>query len=287
MYLKNDKIVATLGTLILRSYQTGDTKQFVLDPTAVTGWTDGSNVRRNTTQRLNSHGDFPEKAEMSARLISFSGTAVASSIVKLQEMRDLLVGTLADGSYGSLKVETVAGTRYATVGLEGATSWVQQSDLFATWKIDFYAPDPFIYGEDRTVSLGASQATSGGGLKYILTYPLNYNTDQSLNRGDVLTNKGNAEAWPIIKVTGDYADGFTIMDNNDHKVTYEGQVSYQTPVTIDMGRGVALQGGIDKSTLLLDRDWFSVAPGEILRPSFEPLSSGTGFCDIIIRDTWI
>jgi len=287
MYLKNDKIVATIGDLVMRSYKNEYTMQFILDPTAVVGWTDGTNIRRDATPRLNSHGDFPEKAEMSARLISFSGTAVATSIVKLQQMRDLLVGTLADGSYDTLKVETVAGTRFSTVGLEGSTSWVQQSDLFATWKIDFYAPDPFIYGEARTINLGSSQATSGGGLKYILTYPLNYNTDQSLNRGDTLTNAGNAVSWPTVKVTGDYPDGFTIMDNNDHRVTYEGQVSYQTPVTIDMGRGVALQGGIDKSTQLLERDWFSVAPGEILRPSFEPLSTGTGFCDIIIRDTWI
>lgn len=287
MYLKNDQISATIAGLTMRSYKAGYTKEYILDPTAVTGWTDGTNVRRDATVRMNAHGDFPEKAKMSARLISFSGTAVATTSTKLQEMRDVFVGLLADGSYDTLAVTAKGTTRYATVGLEGSTSWIQQADTFASFKIDFYAPDPFIYGPERVTNIGSSQATSGGGLSYILTYPLNYRTDQSLNAGDVVYNKGNVDAWPVFKISGSYPEGFTIADNQDHFVTYEGAVTPSAPVTIDMGRGVALQGGIDRSTLLSRREWFSVSSKETIRPTFEPLKSGTGWCDIIVRDTWI
>lgn len=287
MYLKNEKISATIAGVTMRSYKAGYTKEYILDPTAVTGWTDGTNVKRDATPRLNAHGDFSEKGKMSARLISFSGTAVATSTTKLQEMRDVFTGILSDGSYDTLAVTNNSGTRYVTVGLENSVSWVQQADTFASFKIDFYAPDPFIYGPEKVTNIGSSQATSGGGLSYILTYPLNYRTDQSLNAGDTISNKGNAEAWPVFKITGTYTDGFTLSDNQDHYVTYDGMVTPQAPVTIDMGRGVALQGGIDRSTLLSRREWFSVSPKEIIRPQFEPINAGTGWCDIIVRDTWI
>lgn len=288
MYLKNDQISATIAGVTMRSYKAGYTKEYILDPTAVSGWTDTANIKRDTTSRMNAHGEFTEKGYMSARLISFSGTAVATTILKLQEMRDTFTGILSDGSYDQLAVTTKGGeTRYSTVGLEGSTSWVQQSDTSASFKINFYAPDPFIYGPEKRIHLGSSMLTSGGGLEYILTYPLNYRTDQTLNAGDTMVNNGNAVAWPVFKISGTYTDGFTLSDNRDHYVTYLGQVTPQTPVTIDMGRGVALQGGIDRSTLLSQRQWFNVPPKTTIRPDFEPLKAGTGWCDIIIKDTWI
>lgn len=288
MYLKDDQIVAVISGVTMRSYKAGYTKEFILDPTAVSGWTDTTNIKRDTTSRMNAHGEFTEKAFWSARLISFSGTAVATTIPKLQEMRDTFTGILSDGGYGKLSVTTKGGeTRYSTVGLEGNTSWIQQSDTSASWKINFYAPDPFIYGPEKKIHLGSSQLTSKGGLEYILTYPLNYRTNQELNAGDTMINNGNAYAWPSFTISGTYTEGFTISDNKDHYVTYLGQVTPQTPVTIDMGRGVALQGGIDRSTLLSQRQWFGVPPKKTIAPIFEPLKAGTGWCDIIIRDTWI
>lgn len=286
MYLKDDKIIATIGPLTMRSSKVPSrSSNFVLDPTAVTGWTDGSNVRRSATPRPISHGDFPEKATLSARVISFSGTAVAATTQELQVMRDMFTGVLADGSYGELSVETSSGLRFATVGLEGTPSWVQQTDNVASWKIDFYAPDPRLYSAPNKITIGSASST--GGLRYPLQYPLRYGSDVGTVAASTITNLGNVEAWPIFVVTGDYFSGFEITDNLNRKVIYTGTVTMQAPVTIDMGRGAATQSGQDRSTLLTRRDWFSVAPNEVLRPGFTPAQSGNGWCDIIIRDTWI
>lgn len=287
MYLKTDRITATIGNIVMRSHKQNTAKEFHLDPTAVSGWLDGPNTRRNATPRMGVNGDFSEKATMASRLITFSGVATAATIQGLQEMRDEFVGTLGDGSYTTLKVETAVGVRFATVGLEGSTSWVRLGDTSALWKISFYAPDSYIYGEERKIVVGSSALSSASGIKYILTYPLNYNTDPAKNLAGVITNKGNVDAWPIFKITGDYYEGFTLSDNQDHRVTYRGVVTSSSPVTIDMGTGVALQNGVDKTTLITERGWFSVSPSEILRPSFEPLKAGSGWCDIIIKDTWI
>jgi len=287
MFLKNDKIVARVGNTVFRSWkQAGVAEQFVLDPTAVLGWTDGTAARRPASQRPVSAGDFYEKHTMGARVISFTGTAVASSRAGLQKLRDELVGLLADGEYQTLSVETSADKRYSIVGLEGTTSFTQMTDTAAIWKIDMFAPDPYIYGEMKTESIGSSNFVAGG-LTYILTYPLNYNVDQNRVVSSTITNNGNVDAWPLFRVTGNYTGGFSITDGYDGVITYQGPVTMQSPVTIDMGAGSAIQNGVDKSVLLTSRKWWSVSPGEVVRPRFIPIQSGVGWCDIIIRDTWI
>lgn len=287
MYLKDDFIVAKLGTVTMRSSKvSGMVNQFILDPEAVTGWTDGTNTRRSSVARPTSHGDFVETATASARLISFTGTAVASTAANLQVMRDQFIGVLSSGQYRDLSVETSSGIRYASVGIEGTPAWVQQTDTFASFRIELYAPDPRIYGASRTITVGAIDDI--GGLIYPLSYPLvylplGYDTPPAAT----VKNHGNSEMWPIFKVTGDYPSGFTLFDNKGNQIIYSGDVSMSAPVIIDNAKGTATQSGADKSTLLTRRDWFSIKPGETIKPDYKPAQSGRGWCDIIVRDTWI
>lgn len=285
MYLKTDKIIAQIGSLTMRSSRSGVGNDFILDPTAVLGWTDGTLARRPKTERVTSHGDFSDTGTMAAREISFSGTAVAKSVGDLHAMRDLFTGVLADGSYGTLSVENNAGKRYATVGLEGTSSWVQMTDTVAVWKINFYAPDPRVYGARRTTTVKAF--SNRGGLTYPLQYPINYNIDPEAAQSVVVENRGNSRAWPIVVVTGDYFSGFEFKDNFGRGVIWNGSVSLSSPVTVDMAAGTAIQAGVDKSYLFTKRNWSFVDPGKQMVPDFIPLQSGSGWCDIIIRDTWI
>lgn len=287
MYLLSDKIVVTIKNTVFRSYRLPEiTGQFVLDPTAITGWSDGTATRRDATRRAASSGDFSEPATMSSRLVTLSGTAVAGSSAELQSMRDEFIGLLSDGSYHEISVETSVGTRYATFGLEGTPSWIQMLDNVAVFKIDLYAPDAHIYGVERVLNIGNSSATAGGGLTYQIQYPLYYFADPN-NVTQSVRNDGNSDAWPVFRITGDYTDGFSLFDNVNSVVTYSGPVSMFAPVEIDMGRGTAIQNGVDKTVNVSQRQWFSISPGQTMRPSFIPLISGSGWCDILIRDTWI
>lgn len=286
MYLKNDKIVVTIKNTVFRSSRVGPVGQYILDPTAMLGWTDGTAARRDNTTRPVSSGDFTEPYTFSSRLITLSGSAIAKSAVDLHIMRDKLVGLFQEGEYVDMSVETLSGIRYAMVGLEGTVSWTQQLDTVAVWKMDLYAPDPFIYGVERTISLGSTTA-AGGGLKYILQYPLNYNALNTDLRDSSVTNRGNAKAWPKFKISGDYYSGFVLTDGRDKKITYNGMVSRSAPVIIDAGKGTATQNGVDRTVYISDREWFSIAPGEIIRPEFLPIQAASGYCDIIVRDTFI
>lgn len=285
MFLKNDKIVATIKDVTMRSFKVaGLNNQYVLDPTAVVGWTDGTAARRSATPRPTSHGDFSDTATMSARVVSFTGTAIAGSPGELQDLRDRLIGALADGKYTTLSVETQAGIRYATVGLEGTPAWTRLTDTAASFKIDMYSPTPYIYGAEKKTLAGA--ASVQGGLAFPLAYPINYNII-GVDTTQVIQNLGNAPAYPQFVVTGDYFSGFSISDTLGNTVKYDGMVTFSSPVTIDMARGVALQNNVDKTTLVSRRDWFAIPAKSTIQPTFVPTQNGSGWCDIIYRDTWI
>lgn len=258
--------------------------QYVLDADAITGWLDGPGIRRDATPRLAVDGDFFEPAYKSGRLVSITGTAVATNSAQLQVMRDEFIGIMSDGSYQWMAVTTENVRRYSLVGLEGKPSWVLLSSNVASFKVDLYAPDPRIYGELQTVNI--SQAGNSGNLTFPLDYLLNYNRADN----DVIasvTNNGNTRAYPLFRVTGNFNEGFTVTDNINGRVTFGGVVTMQAPVEIDMATATATQNGVDKSTLLTVRDWFWVKPGETMTPTFIPTKDGTGWCDIIVRDTWI
>ena len=258
----------------------------MLDPTALTGWDDGASSRRNATVRPVSSGDFVEPYTFAARLITISGTAVANSRQELQQMRDRFTGLMTEDEYTEISVETLAGVRYATVGLEGKPEWVQQLDTVAIFRLQLYSPDPYIYGYERTIHLN-STIDAGGGLTYPLVYPMNYNATNVANPDMVVVNRGNVPAWPKFKVTGDYFSGFTITNGLDKKITFTGPVSMQSTVLIDNAKGTVIQNGIDKSYLLTDRDWFSIRPDEGVVPEFKPIQNASGWCDIMIRDTFV
>jgi hypothetical protein len=289
MYLKTDKIVVTVGDVTMRSYKTAVGPQYQLDPTAVVGWQDGVDIRRSFTPRQIRAGDFLEAGRHASRYISFSGTAIAANAQDLLVMRDNFAGMVLPKNYETLTVTDSGSTRSATVTIGGKTSWVRQLDNVAAFKIDFYAPDPNIYGPTRTITLGGSAglgAPLGGGLDLPLSYPIDYGTAVAL-QSQYVYNNGNNEAWPSFKITGDYPGGFAITDNLGSFITYSGMVTMKSPVIIDSSGGYATQDGNDRSTFLSRRDWFSIQPGQTLQPSFIPVQNTNGWCDIIFRDTWI
>jgi len=198
-------------------------------------------------------------------------------------MRDQFMGIFSDAQYSTIQVQ-YGDVRQATVGLEGTPSWVPTTDSSANWKIDLYAPDPFIYGEEKLVQTGAN--VSKGGLAFTLSYPLDFQIVGD-NTAQTITNRGNAKSWPIFRVVGDFYSGFSITDNLGHTITYNGMVTKQSSVAIYTQTGVALQNGVDKTTLLSDRGWFSIPPNSTLQPTFTPIQNGSGWCDVLFRDTWI
>lgn len=283
MLLQNDFLTVKIGKLTFTSNM-GTKPYYTLDPDAVIGWTDGVNVRRDTTARPTGWGDFPERGYKSSRMITLTGLAVANTSAELHKMRDDFMGILNHGGYEEIQITNSYGSRYASVALEGPNNWIQQLDNVATWKMDLYAPDPRLYGVQKTSQL--TDSTMSGGVKLPIEYPIKFYTPPAA-MAVVVENNGNADAWPKFVVTGDFFSGFEISNNNSKTVRFEGIVTMTAPVTIDMARGTAIQNGVDKSSQITKRDWFAIPPRSSLQPMFLPIQDAFGWCDILYRDTWI
>ncbi|UDL16779.1 minor tail protein [Arthrobacter phage Atuin] len=283
MILKQDTLSITLEGTVFRAKPYMN-PQFVLDEEALKGFYDGVNVKRTEAVRPNKWGDFAEPGLLGPRNITISGAAVASTPSQLHSLRDELMSILHDGSYREMEVRNSDGPRYITVALAGSPSWVQKIDTAAVWKLELYAPDPRMYGEEKTTQI--TDGTLKGGINFPISYPLNFG-GAIVNPATSIYNDGNTKSWPVFKVTGDYPSGFKIWDGLNNFITYDGIVSTQSPVTIDTFRGAAFQNGIDQSVALSRRDWFSIPPKSSIAPRFLPIQDSFGWCDIMYRDTWI
>lgn len=285
MYLQEDNLTVRVGQIIAVSHP--NTKPaFVLDPDAISGWYEGVSTRRDITQRALAWGDFPERAYKGSRVITITGTAISTTAQELHAMRDIFMATLQHGDFEEMSVKNLSGTRFATVSLEGPTAWLQLSDTAAAWKMDLYADDPRIYGPIITTTITENSVT--GGVDYPHDYPLDYNLPEGVQQSGIsIGNKGNTDSYPVFTIRGDFYSGFTISDGMGNSVVFTGVVGKSAPVTIDMSKGTATQGGIDRSSFFSRRDFFSVPPLGTIYPTFTPLASGSGWCDIMYRDTWI
>jgi hypothetical protein len=285
MYLKDDKIIITIGQgVVMRTFRIGTGPQFLLDATALVGWTDGVDIKRNFTPRQMRSGDFQEEGHHAARYISITGMAVAPTNTALKLMRDDFTGAVMPSKYQPITVEDSFGVRSSTVTLGGKTSWIQMTDTVANFKLDLYAPDPYVYGPQK--QLQVNSISYYGGATFPAAFPFSFNRPPSA-LSLVIDNAGNVDSWPIFVATGDLPTGFTVTNNAGRTVTYSGTVTYNAPVSIDMQRGIAMQNGVDRSDNITQRQWFSIPPGSAIQPSFGALTPGPGWCDILYKDTWI
>ena len=287
MYLKDDRLVITIENTVFTSHMTSN-PQFNLDPIAIVGWDDGVGVKRSEVSRPNSWGDFAEKTLFGPRRVTLTGTAIARNSDELHGMRDTFTGLLNTGTYKEISLQNSRDKRFLKVSLEDSPSWVQKLDNVAVWKLDLYAPDPRLYGEVNRVQITPEEPF--GGLDVSDSVPIAYPLDFGfVEEAIVIKNNGNTDSWPIFEVVGNYDQGFTITDGRNRSVIYNGVVTLEAPVRIDMAAGTATQNGIDKTMNVSRRDWFPIAKNTSMVPTFQPKNTavGSGWCDIIYRDAWI
>lgn len=284
VYLHNDRYVVRIDNIVMETHPSGVPKYHLLDDMC-SGWWDGTGIKRNKISRASHWGDFRAETLRDARYMTWTGTAVASTSRELQAMRDEFTGTLATNQSTIMSVYSDStGTRFAEVFLEDKPKWTRMTDTAAAFQLELYAPNPRIYGEEKTISLLENDGF--GGLQYRINYPLDYNTVTE-PVAQSISNLGNTYAYPVIEVNGHFPAGFRITDGNNRWIIFPGAVSPASPLTIDTRTGVALQSGVDKSSIM-EIESFVVPPLEQISPKIYSFSATTGgTCIIRLRDTYI
>lgn len=271
-----------------KEYLNGDEQAWL---TGLKGWFGGVGVDAEDTQRKLGHGLFASVARRTGRALTLSGTLV----FKDEESRDiadrLISGLLWDGEEGQLEV-FIGGEKYfSTVRLDGEISHAYKGLQSIEVQIPLLAADPLIYGVARHSQIFPSG--TGEGLVYPLfttkkdssgSYVLDWGAGAPLSA--VLTNEGNADAYPVFTVQGDFPEGFSLLWNG-RVITYPAFVDQAAPVTVDCKTGAVYVNGVDQSYKLSSRQWFTVPPRSSFQPRLQALTNSDGWADVQLASTYM
>lgn len=148
--------------------------------TDLKGWHNAPGMRRNTTPRLWSHGNFSERGWRDARLISVQGFIFCDNRADAAAMTDTLNAALADGTEGTFTVnDSDLGHRWAKVYMVGTPTIDWNGNDYIYFAVDMEAPDPRKYGLLSTAATAV--AAPGGGLAWDLFSTDGYSYNSGVN----------------------------------------------------------------------------------------------------------
>jgi hypothetical protein len=257
---------------------------------SLTGWYDTPDDKTDYQERATSYGDFP-----------------VSSIRRGARVLDLDLGfefpSRADATAMFHRLNALHGSQQVV-------RLVDEMDMFCTGTVTFGFPkmkgvagalsgtvtctDPRIYSSDLQEINLTSQASSSGsvGVSYGdgLTYGDGFTYGASglleTNSG-TLRNGGNSPAYPTFEIHGGFPSGVRVTSSAGDVLEWASPIYSSAPVTLDCFNRRGLIMGVDQSTNLSRREFFSVPPGGQLGVTFMPLEASSGFCTARVRDTYI
>lgn len=254
--------------------------------TGLDGWYGGVSVEGESTPRPLGHGAFPLTARRGPRALTLRATMVHDSEASRTVTDRVLSGVLWDGEYGSLTVNVGGLELTADVRLDGDIRHAYLGGHASTVEIPLLAPDPFLVGPPA--SYRVYPGGIGEGLEFnafadagILTYGDSVPTSKVLIR-----NAGNAQAWPLVVVTGDFPGGFALTAEG-RTVAFNAPTWKASPVLVDMAGGSVTVNGSDQTFACTRREWWSIPARGAVQPRITALTPGTGSAEVIARDTYI
>lgn len=251
----------------------------------VVGWYGGVGVTGDNTQRTG-HGLFPEPSRRTGRALTVKGIIVFGDpdLRALTERR--LSAVFWDGELGTVTVDDGHRVLSCEAKLDGEPGFERVGKTALRVEVPLIAPDPFLYGQRRQSPLyppgyGEGVRLSGGPFEAgVIRF---YGGPPP---GGVLTNEGNATAWPSFTVRGSWPSGFRISSGRK-SVTFPAPVFEQSPVEVDMRTGSISVNGKDQTHLASRREWFSIPAGGAITVQANQFAPSEGWVDCYVRDTYI
>lgn len=249
------------------------------------GWYDTPSLKSDIRSREGAHGAWPSRPLYSARTVTFD----AAMLLDTRQERVDLFHRLNGLANEPVRVRVLDVYDTFVTGL--VETLFPSGHVRDAWdfQVIVTCADPFRYATAlQSVSLVAGARR--GGLTYPVTYPISYGGDLGRDAAGVVSNDGNATAYPVIHVHGDLPGGFTLTDSRGRSIRYTEDVYASSPVVVDCRARTVTRLGVNVSHNLTVREWFDAAPGTELTVSFEPgadLPVGQAWADLTLRDTWI
>lgn len=227
--------------------------EFSIEEDGLRGWFEGVSVRRDSTPRPSSHGDFPSRGYRGGRMITLRGDITSDGPQKQEHLFGRLTGLLGDGQTGRLVVDNAGESKWADVQLDDAPEITQVIyGKHATYRLQLWAVDPLRYGETREFGSGVSAH-----------------------------HYGNAPSFPTLEVTGVYPAGYTVTAGDKSYVVSQALAGGQTH-RIEMRTGALYRNGVRQIGGVSSASLWSVQPGQGLVHSL----SGSGSLTVKVTDAW-
>ncbi|OYO16640.1 hypothetical protein CGZ93_17930 [Enemella dayhoffiae] len=161
------------------------------------------------------------------------------------------------------------------------------------WELPLISPDPYLYGVPQAMRIVTPGAGRG------LVWPLFRNkAGQQIGRLDwgtpdesdtePLTNTGNATAYPVVRVHGNFPAGFELVlaAGGWHRIVFNADIRGRE-IVVDFAGSVTVDG-VDMTWALSERGWAGVEPGQQMSASIRSLSAeGSGTADVELRATYL
>lgn len=253
----------------------------------MSGWYGGVSVRQELPARLG-HGLYGGMLRDGGRHLTLVVEHDADAPVG-HALNRMLSGLGRQGVESDLTVSTPDGLTLACrVRLEDSPTPDHVTQRLTRWTLPLVAPDPCLYGPAQSVRVSTPAADYG------LDWPLFANGDvltwgsgADLTVSGWIVNAGNAAAWPVVTVYGDFPSGVSVGDGSGRTVTFAGIVTPQAPLVLDFAAHTATVGGEDRSHMLTGRGFFQAPPGGVLRPVLRAAGVGSGYADVQVRSTYM
>lgn len=231
---------------------------FLIGPGGFKGWEGSAPTKREGQERVGQHGSHDTPAFKSARLVTLSGYALATSEAELEHMGEVLSGL--GQSRQQVVVQSAVGTRWAWGSVDGEVKFDRVGGVpHASFQFSLWMPDPFKYGGTQEFPTSTDAVVS-------------------------MWHRGNTEAWPKFTITGTFPSGYEIHAGG-RVIRIEGSASPVTD-TLDTVSGRFTRGGLLATRRVQLGQFWSVPGGASMSWSFQR-KGGTGTCTGFLTDTFI
>jgi len=199
---------------------------------AFTGWDDAPDSSYDETSIPGEDGSWDVEVTLASRLVSVEGYCLADSIGKLGWWKGALNGQMARPAARPFVVEKFETVQWALAHAVGVKFPVFGGQTFADFKMDFWMPNPRIFGATGIFA-----------------------------EGQAAVQYGNRGATPVFTVNGTRPSGYTIGGPGGRVLTVIAPVVTGHPHVFDMATGeLTIDGALVDGKVTVGDTW-QVPPG--------------------------
>ena len=255
----------------------------------IEGWFSNPTAKVSSSERTT--GDGSHRVVDSGVL--YNSRTVSFSVYVLGKDRDAVVDGIKRLLYYSKKIVRIyVQDAYDCTYCDGYAKF----DVDKSWDVNYAKVSVTVVCQDpvrlsKEVSSGYMEPSPdpSGGLQFknsVLVFPLQWGKQSIVNNTCSTYNNGTIVSYPIITVSGNFPNGFSITNQSTgEKLTYSEPVNWGSPIVMNCGKRTASSNGVDVTRNLWERGFPSVPPKGDLSLSF--LAYGVGTCEVIVHDSYI